>query len=180
MSSLEAGVDPKWGLSELGTQQADAAGEELLNLLGTFDPSDLLICTSPFSRTLETAARVASHLDVHLHDPRFMRVTDLRERFFGAHELGNAGAYEIVWANDAVGTHIQPPSDGESVDSVVARLRAFVNQIEGSRSGHNIVVVSHGDALSIMAAMLLGEDLGQHRQFGLSNCGILKVPLTTS
>jgi broad specificity phosphatase PhoE len=35
--------------------------------------------------------------------------------------------------------------------------------------------VSHGDALSILAAALLGTPLGEHRRHGLPNCGTLRI-----
>lgn len=176
VSRLEEGKDPKWGLSATGHRQAEAAGEALLAQLGTFDPSTFLCFTSPFSRCLETAARAASHLDVHLHDPRFAQAEELRERFFGAHELTSTSNYELVWADDAKGTHIKPPGDGESVDEVAGRLRAFILEVESKNKGHNVLLVSHGDALSILAAVILGTDLAQHREHGMPNCGILRIP----
>ena len=62
------------------------------------------------------------------------------------------------------------------MDEVAARLVDFVRGVEAAHSGHNVVLVSHGDALSILAAALLGAPLGTHRKFGLHNCGILRVP----
>lgn len=70
-----------------------------------------------------------------------------------------------------------PAGGGESVDDVARRLLAFVERVEGEgQGGRHVVLVSHGDALSILAAALLGTPLGQHRTHGLGNGGILRLP----
>lgn len=176
MSRLEEGIDPRWGLSDLGREQADTTGEALLAALGAFDPDRLLIYTSPFSRTFETAARVASHLGVNLHDDRLHKADALRERYFGGHELRSTQHYATVWAADEHDSASKPDGDGESVEDVAERLRRLINDIETTHKHFNIVLVSHGDALSILAAVLLGTDLRQHRQHGLPNCGFLRIP----
>lgn len=38
--------------------------------LGEFDPADLVVYMSPFSRTVETAGRAAGRLGLSLMDPR--------------------------------------------------------------------------------------------------------------
>lgn len=71
----------------------------------------------------------------------------------------------------------RPPGEGgESVEDVAARTTALVSRLEAEHSGRHIVLVSHGDALSILAAALLRVPLGQHRVHGLPNCGVLRVP----
>lgn len=70
----------------------------------------------------------------------------------------------------------RPPGEGgESVEDVAARTAGVVRWLEGEHSGRHIVLVSHGDALSILAAALLGTPLGAHWQHGLPNCGILRL-----
>lgn len=177
ISTVEAGCLPEWGLTDLGRQQADAAGEALLAALGVFDPERFLVFTSPFSRATETALQAASHLEVGFKDPRWQRAAELRERFFGAHEGKGTGHYEDVWAEDGRDVGTAPRGGGESVADVAARLRGFIEGLEARYEGHNILLVSHGDALSVLAAVLLGTDLRQHRDHGLGNCGLLRVPL---
>lgn len=58
---------------------------------------------------------------------------------------------------------------------MAARTMGLVQRLERQHSGRHIVLVSHGDALSILAAALLGTPLGSHRQHGLPNCGILRI-----
>jgi broad specificity phosphatase PhoE len=199
ISRPEEGVKLEWGLSQLGRQQATSAGERLKRCLTDsawgIDPSLLAIYTSPFSRTLQTAALVGSHLGVEPSDPlRFFVSEALRERDFGEYEGSSTVNYAKVWAEDALGTHRRPPGGGESVDDVAARLQRFVERIEdafGHQHQHqrheanergetsqkmDIVLVSHGDALSILAAVLSGSDLRKHREHGLANCGLLRIP----
>jgi len=64
---------------------------------------------------------------------------------------------------------------GESVDDVAARTLGLLQRLEAQHAGQHIVLVSHGDALSILAAAALGTPLGQHRQHGLPNCGIMRI-----
>lgn len=173
ISAPEAGKNPAWGLSPIGKQQADAAGEELLEKLGQFDPSNFVMYTSPFSRCLETAARVGSHLDVHLHDTeRFVVTEALRERYFGELEGTSANNYTSVWEADAKDTEYQPPGDGESVNDVAKRMEDFVKSVEARYEGFMVACVSHGDALSILETVLRGGDLKQHRSCGMGNCEI--------
>jgi broad specificity phosphatase PhoE len=172
VSDPVTGELPEWGLSELGEEQADAAGAALRARLGVASAA-ALVRASPFSRTRETAARAAAALGAAAHvelEPA------LRERFFGAAEGGAATAYESVWAADAADAAARPPGGGESVADVAARLRAFVARTEAAHAGRDVIVVSHGDALSILAAALRGAPLGGHRKYGLANCGVLRVP----
>lgn len=70
----------------------------------------------------------------------------------------------------------RPPGEGgESVEDVAARTAGLVERLEARHSGRHVVLVSHGDALSILAAALLGTGLGGHRRHGLPNCGILRI-----
>lgn len=50
-----------------------------------------------------------------------------------------------------------------------------MERLERQHRGKHVVLVSHGDALSILAAALLGTPLADHRRHGLPNCGILRI-----
>lgn len=176
ISKLEDGIDPKWGLTDLGRQQADAAGECLLKSLGKFDPGRFRVFTSPFSRTMETALQAASHLEVGFKDPRLTKAEELRERYFGSYDHKSTSYYAEVWAEDSKDPGAKPPGNGESTTDVANRLREFIQSLEAQFQDYNILLVSHGDALSILAAMLLGDNLTNHRKHGLGNCGILRFP----
>lgn len=102
---------------------------------------------------------------------------ELRERGFGDYELRSTELYNAVWAADAESSAARPPGeDGESVEDVAARTAGFVAQLEARHRGRSVVLVGHGDGLSILAAALLGTDLRAHRQHGLRNCGIMRLP----
>lgn len=62
------------------------------------------------------------------------------------------------------------------MEDVAARTAGLVDRLEAAHSGRHIVLVSHGDALSILAAALLGAPLRAHRAHGLPNCGVLRIP----
>lgn len=64
---------------------------------------------------------------------------------------------------------------GESVIEVADRGEAVVHELEATQSDRDIILVGHGDSMSILAARLLGPSLEQHRRYGLSNCGHLYV-----
>jgi broad specificity phosphatase PhoE len=180
VASLEHGIDPKWGLSDLGKQQAAATGVTLLALLTQSGESDalahVLVCTSPFSRCLQTAAAVAAPLGITPTSDRFVQLLSLRERYFGSHELTSTDNYAVVWAEDAASIHSAPPGGGESVLEVSTRLMHAIDALEEEHAGCIIVLVSHGDSLSILAAALVDGDLAGHRRHGLPNCGILRIP----
>jgi broad specificity phosphatase PhoE len=65
---------------------------------------------------------------------------------------------------------------GESVQDVAERMQRLITGLEDAHEGCHVLLVSHGDALSILASVLLGTDLRAHRQHGLPNCGVLRVP----
>ena len=70
----------------------------------------------------------------------------------------------------------RPPGEGgESVQDVAARTLGLLERLEAQHVGRHIVLVSHGDALSILAAAALSSPLGAHRAHGLPNCGILRI-----
>ena len=56
---------------------------------------------------------------------------------------------------------------GESVEDVAQRLQELLRRIETSHESKNVLLVSHGDTLSIFAAVALGLDLKMNRRYGL-------------
>lgn len=59
----------------------------------------------------------------------------------------------------------QLQEEGESVVDVAARLRELFSRLEASNEGKNILLVAHGDTLSIATAVAKGGGLGRHREF---------------
>ena len=60
--------------------------------------NSLVIYASPFTRTVETARYAAEAME--LPPDSVQEVTELRERFFGQHDLTSDAAYQTVWAKD--------------------------------------------------------------------------------
>ena len=129
------------------------------------DPSTLLIVASPFERTVETATLAGAAVGVAPGDDRFSTEPDLRERDFGEYELKSHDLYEQVWAGDAQSTAWAAPGGGESVADVSRRAAAVFARLETRHKGRNILLVAHGDTLSIATATALGAGLGDHRSF---------------
>lgn len=151
---------------------------------------------SPFSRTVETAAIAAEAFEkeigataaaaagrIRLAGPPRVEPA-LRERFFGAAlELQNHEGYSPAWASDAQDPNSRPPGkgDGESVADVAARSAELLRRLaEEERDAETttrevIVLVSHGDTLSILQTAATGGDLREHRKFGLGTAELKRV-----
>ena len=80
------------------------------------------------------------------------------------------------------------------MDDVAARTAALIRELEGRHQQQpgqqqqaegegdppgggrrHVVLVSHGDSLSILASVLRRTPLAAHRQHGLPNCGVMRV-----
>lgn len=169
-SSLAAGVDPRNGLTPKGDAETRAATEAWLTshtaLVETaLRAQQLIILSSPFSRTRESAALIAetiegyfqhhASLPPNLLKPPIRLEPDLRERNFGRYEgqLHSDLIYPRVWAHDAQ----DPAYTGEEVESALAvqrRVTAVVARLEAGTSageGWVYLLVSHGDPLKILA-----------------------------
>ena len=169
-SSLVAGVDPSNGLTPRGRAETRAATQVWIAaqtpLVETaFRNRRLVILSSPFSRTRESADLIAETIEQYFapspSTPRGaikqqIRVeTALRERDFGRYEgqLRSDLIYPRVWAEDAR----DPTYEGEGVESALAvqrRVMALIRRLEersGAGEGWVYLLVSSGDPLKILA-----------------------------
>lgn len=154
------------------------------------DPASLLVVASPFARTLETATLASAAVGVRgfenldddengrgepgagkeaERDPRFVADEALRERHFGGFELQSHDHYKTVWLEDARDVRWRAEKgegekEGESVVDVAGRLRALFEKLESKYENRNILLVAHGDTLSIATAVARGGGLGKHRE----------------
>ncbi|GBF93029.1 hypothetical protein Rsub_05640 [Raphidocelis subcapitata] len=177
VSSLENGVRREYALAEAGRQQAADAGRAFAAELRAagFSPGDVVIYASPFSRTLETAQIAAAAAGVGAG--QLQVAPELRERFFGAAlELTSHDNYCPAWDADARDHGARPGGDGESVRDVVGRVAALLEELERRHSGRAVLLVSHGDTLSITQAAVGGGDLRAHRQHGLGTAELRRLP----
>jgi broad specificity phosphatase PhoE len=168
--SLAAGVDPSNGLTAEGRVETRAATlawiEEQTALIETaLREHRLVILSSPFSRTHESADIIAETIEQYfqpsLNTPPGMlkqqiRIEpDLRERDFGRYEgqFDSHLIYRRVWDQDA----LDPTYSGEGIESALAvqsRLMAIIARLEeesAAGEGWVYLLVSHGDPLKILA-----------------------------
>lgn len=151
-----------WDLSELGIEQAEAIGRNLKRFLSgrtlTMYSSDLL-------RAKYTAEIVGSHLGV-----KPILKPQLRER-----NLGRCVGKSVQWLRENLEMQERTIddrlfSDAESRRDEWNRLRPFFDEIMGNGE-ETIILVSHGDLLSVFNAMFLGleaENLNSFELFGMA------------
>ena len=136
-----------WDLTDLGRTQADHIGKKLKDELAD---KTVVIYSSDLKRAKQTAEEIAKYLGT---EPIFRQ--ELRER-----NLGKCCGKSVQWLRE----NIECPektvddrlfSDGESRRDAWNRLSPFYEEIMAS-CDENIIIVSHGDLLSLWNAMYLG------------------------
>lgn len=139
-----------WDLSEQGIQQADNIGKNLLNQL---KDKKYIMYSSDLLRAKHTAEIVGKHLEI---TP--ILSTELRER-----NLGRCVGKSVKWMKDNIECQEKSIddkmfSDAESRRDEWNRLLPFFNEIMNNEH-ENIIIVSHGDLLSVFNAMWLAMDI---------------------
>jgi broad specificity phosphatase PhoE len=179
VSRIETDGSGDYGLSERGrAQAADAAGRCGLGDL-------TIIRSSDFARAWQTAQIVRERIGA----AAVVAAAELRERSFGELDGSPATGYARVWAADqadaqaatageaggpgeagagagagSAGPAREPAPDGvEPVTAVLHRTAALIAELERLHSGRDILLVSHGDTLAILAAGFLGVEPSRHR-----------------
>lgn len=139
-----------WDLSEVGKEQADNIGK---NLAGQLKDKKYVMYSSDLLRAKNTAEIVGKHLDVSpILSP------ELRER-----NLGRCVGQSVQWMKENMEVREKTIddkmySDAESRRDEWNRLLPFFNELMVSED-ENIILVSHGDLLSVFNAMWLGLDI---------------------
>ena len=136
-----------WDLTDLGKSQADHIGKKLGEEL---TDKDVVIYSSDLRRAKQTADEIAKYLGT---DPVLRQ--DLRER-----NLGKCCGKSVQWLRENIESQEKTVddrmfSDAESRRDAWNRLNPFYEEIMASDK-ENIVIVSHGDLLSIWNAMFIG------------------------
>lgn len=151
-----------WELSESGMQQANRIGEklkaELLDKKFVMYSSDLL-------RAKQTAENIGKHLGIS----PILRI-ELRER-----NLGRCCGKSVQWLRENFEMQEKTIddrlfSDAESRRDEWNRLKPFFDEVMKS-DNENIIIVSHGDLLSVFNTMFLGldvESINTSEMFGLA------------
>lgn len=152
-----------WDLTNLGKEQANNIGIKLKEELSK--DSVYVMYSSDLKRAKQTAEIVGKHLNL---EPIINEA--LRER-----NLGSAVGKSVQWLREnqtawekTIDDRCVP--DAESRRETWKRLEPFYNDIVSSED-KNIIIVSHGDTLSIFNAMWLGlkpDDLNNCDLFGFA------------
>lgn len=152
-----------WDLTNLGKDQANNIGIKLKEELSK--DSAYVMYSSDLKRAKQTAEIVGKHLNLK---PIINEA--LRER-----NLGSAVGKSVQWLRENQ-TAWEKTIDDRCIPDVESRretwnrLEPFYNDIISS-DDENIIIVSHGDTLSIFNAMWLGlkpEDLNNCDLFGFA------------
>ena len=150
-----------WELSDFGKEQAENIGKNLAEELS----EKYVIYSSDLLRAKQTAEIVGKHLGV---EPIFK--TELRER-----NLGEAVGKSVEWLRKNMEKPERTVDDrlfpsAESRREEWNRLKPFFDEITSNKEEY-IIIVSHGDLLSVFNAMWLGlsvESLEKSELFGVS------------
>lgn len=135
-------------LTEKGRWQIGKLAEELKE-----QKIDLIFC-SPILRTKETAQILAEILGLDV-------VADKRLIEFGQGRLSDKTHSEFVSVFPNWPEEIKNEREKHGVESEEAaqkRLKEFVDELNDKYQNRNIIVISHGDPLQILRALLLNED----------------------
>ena len=151
-----------WNLTDLGKQQADRIAEKLKQEL---DGKEVILYTSDLKRAKQTADSIASRFQV---EPIVRK--ELRER-----NLGRCCGKSVKWLRENLECDEKTIddrlfSDAESRRDEWNRLKSFFDQVMAEDS-ENIIIVSHGDLLSVFNSMFLGlevESLTAYEMFGFA------------
>lgn len=151
-----------WDLSELGVEQANKIGEKLAKQL---EGKQYVMYASDLLRAKHTGEIVAEYLGI---TPVIRQ--ELRER-----NLGRCCGKSVQWLRENLEMQEKTIddrlfSDAESRRDEWNRLKPLFDEIMASED-ENIIIVSHGDLLSVFNAMFLGlpvESLNEFELFGMA------------
>ena len=151
-----------WDLSELGVEQANKIGEKLAKQL---EGKQYVMYASDLLRAKHTGEIVAEYLGI---TPIIRQ--ELRER-----NLGRCCGKSVQWLRENLEMQERTIddrlfSDAESRRDEWNRLKPLFDEIMASED-ENIIIVSHGDLLSVFNAMFLGlpvESLNEFELFGMA------------
>lgn len=151
-----------WDITAYGCEQAERIGRRLAVEL---TDKNYCLYTSDLLRAKHTADIIAGHLNI---TPNVTAV--LRER-----NLGAAVGKSVQWLRENIRQHEKTVDDrcfedAESRRDVWLRLQPFYETLMNEEA-ENVILVSHGDTLSLLNAMWLGlkvEALNSVDLFGMA------------
>ncbi len=151
-----------WDLSELGVQQARKIGKRLQDEL---KDKNYVMYSSDLKRARQTAENVGE----------FLGLTPILKKELRERNLGRCCGKSVKWLreNQEVWERTVDDrlfSDAESRRDEWNRLKPFFDELMASEDDH-IIVVSHGDLLSVFNTMFMGldvESMDTFEAFGLA------------
>lgn len=151
-----------WELTEMGKRQADSIGKKLKAELAD---KNFVIYSSDLLRAKQTAEIISEHFGV-----KPILKTELRER-----NLGKCCGKTVQWMRDNMECQEKTIddkmfSDAESRRDEWNRLKPFFDSVMAD-DNENIIIVSHGDLLSVFNTMFLRlsiETINNGEIFGLA------------
>ena len=165
ISSNPAVATVQHGLSDTGRQQAQAAGQHVVDYYRQRNYDGIVILASDYLRAKETAEIVKDSCireGLPLFRNEVIIDTRLRERWFGDWDGGSDQHYGDVWKDDA-----EDPShtakDVESVNAVMDRTTTCVLEWDAEHTNKLILLVAHGDVLQITQTAFAKLDGSLHR-----------------
>jgi broad specificity phosphatase PhoE len=183
IASSLSGAGKTVGLTSRGNEQVRAAAAEICRALRSQPPEEVVVVSSPFRRTLETAAEIINALIINAIGPAVTFITDPRfgERSFGNLEGSDADNYQAVWERDRAGLEVAKWNNWnvEALEAVQTRTQSALTELEVRYRGKTVVIVTHGDVASNILATDHGLPLRCHRDVYLTNAGIAKIKTRT-
>lgn len=147
-----------WDLTDNGVQQA---ANIAYNLKSEIENRECSIYSSSLKRAIQTAEIIGKRLNIPT-----TQTDSLRER-----SLGKAIGKSVQWLKENIENEENTIydkcfSDAESRFNVWQRLLPFYNEILYNNE-ENMIIVSHGDTLSIFNVMWLGLDVAMLNDISL-------------
>jgi broad specificity phosphatase PhoE len=154
-------------LNDRGIQQAKSTAEMLNGWHRTYHR----VYASPLSRAHDTGKHIseALQLPIHLHE-------GLQEGFLGDWEgvtYEQLGTFEF--ARRSIKDDDFRGHNGESPNQLARRVVAAVREIRSNHPGENIIVVSHGAAISHAMSILLGTRPVFGYQYLMHNSAVTEI-----
>ena len=157
------------------------AGEQLRELIGPVTGEQIVIISSDFKRTCETAEII--HATLNVETPlRFDK--GLRERYVGDMDLMVVNdnmdpSVFNLWKEDEENV-LHANHNAECVAAIASRMSSVVKAANKEFKGKVVIFVSHQDPLHILDSLFIGLPLSKHRRHvpPIGNCDIreLKTP----
>lgn len=161
---------PDVPLSDRGREQAAAVAQTLVASVKARAPRAALFA-SDYARTLETAGIIAPTLGLTI-----VPEPALRERHFGVARgqmYADIGEELLASWRDPF---VRVP-EGESWADVFERVGALIERLRADPPASELVLVTHGGAMSVALALLTGTPVAEFAVLPLENCAVRTVAL---